>query len=93
MIKVNGPAGSVELSGDIATVVAEFGVGLKVLLDEAAKDSPNSFRRAVKLSADMVAYVLADAQTDNGINVDLTKPLKEKKNVNIDFDEIKKGDD
>lgn len=79
MIKVNGLTGNVELSGDIATVVAEFGVGLKILLDEAAKDSPIAFRRAVKLSADMVAYVLADAQTDNGIKVDLGKPAKEKK--------------
>ena len=93
MIKVNGPAGKVELSGSVATIVAEFGVGLRAFLDQAAKDGPDTFRYAVKVSANMIAYVLADAQADHGIDVDLKKPLEEKKKFNIDFGEIKKEDD
>ena len=94
MIKVNGPAGKVELSGSVATIVAEFGVGLRAFLDQAAKDGPDTFRYAVKVSANMIAYVLADAQADHGIDVDLAEPAQEKKaKFSIDFSEIKKEDD
>lgn len=94
MIKVNGPAGKAELSGSVATVVAELGVGLRAFLDQAAKDGPDTFRYAVKVSANMIAYVLADAQADHGIDVDLKEPPEEKKaKFNIDFSEIKKEDD